>query len=351
MQSTIPIIILNWNGLSDTLECMKALEKQTYTNWLAYLVDNGSSGNDAQVLQEKFGQHPKIKLVLNSENLGFTKGNNAVLRKLISSESNYHYIALLNNDTKVSPHWLQELFNSAQEEKAAIVSSKMINYFYPKQMDNAGHRMLNTGEILPVGHAEPVENHNKTVENMGACAGAALYSVVMLRKIGIFDEYFKTGYEDAEIGVRAFVTGHKTIFAPKAEMLHKVSQSINKIRDYEYTLKIQMDIFYTYLKLFPLPVLIINFIPFIFKISAVLLIDIIFGRWKFLKVMLDALYRTAVTDRKMILQRRREFMQQHQLISSWKILKKQEFFLWFDIKRFKKHIIDGEQMVFEKYKD
>lgn len=351
MQSTIPIIILNWNGLSDTLECMEALEQQTYSNWLAYLVDNGSSGNDAQVLQEKFGQHPKVKLVLNTENLGFTRGNNAVLRQLIQPENDYPYIALLNNDTKVSPQWLQELINAARQENAAIVSSKMINYFNPKQMDNAGHRMLNTGEILPVGHAELIEKHNKIVENMGACAGAALYSVPMLRKIGIFDEYFKTGYEDAEIGMRAFVTGHRAIFAPKAEILHKVSQSINKIRDYEYTLKIQMDIFYTYLKLFPLPVLLINFIPFVFKIGAVLLIDVVFGRWKFLRVMLDALYRTAVTDRKMILTERKKFMQQHQLISSWKILKKQEFFLWFDIKRFKKHIIDGEQMVFEKYKN
>lgn len=330
---------------------MEALERSTYSNWLAYLVDNGSEEDNVQVLKEKYSDNPRIKLVLNDTNLGFTKGNNEVLREIIKSQYNYPYVALLNNDTKVSPHWLAELLAAAKNENAAIVSSKMINYFHPQQMDNAGHRMLNTGEILPVGHAEPIENLNEVFENLGACAGAALYSVPMLQEIGIFDEYFRTGYEDAEIGLRAYVTGYRTIFAPKAEILHKVSQSINKIRDYEYTLKIQMDIFYTCLKLLPFPVLFINLIPFIFKISAVLVIDVLFGRWKFLKVMLDALYRTLFTDRKMILTERRKFMQQHKLISSWKILKAQEFFLWFDIKRFKKHIIDGEQMVFEKYKN
>jgi len=74
----IPIIVLNWNGIEDTLECLDALSHQTHQNYQVYLVDNGSKGNDAQILKETFGQNEKITLVLNEENLGFTKGNNEV---------------------------------------------------------------------------------------------------------------------------------------------------------------------------------------------------------------------------------------------------------------------------------
>lgn len=345
----IPIIILNWNGLDDTLECIPSVLTQSYPHFHIYLVDNGSRPEQVQPLVEKYANHPKITLIQNKENLGFTRGNNVIMKQLLDDSSNIEYIALLNNDTKVDKNWLQELVLCAQTQKASIIASKMINYFHPHIMDNAGHKMLNTGEILPVAHAEPIEQYEETFENIGSCAGATLYEVAMLRQIGIFDEYFDTGYEDAELGLRATVTGYKCVFAPKAIVWHKVSQSINKIRDFKYTLKIQVDIFYTSLKLLPTTVLLIHFIPFVIKILMVLAIDVIFRRWKFLKVMLYAFYKILVADRKIIAANRKAFYKKQKTISSFKIMKHLEFFLLFDIRRFKKYIIQGETMVFEKY--
>ncbi len=346
---TIPIITLNWNGLSDTLECMEAVFQQSYQDFLVYLVDNGSKGDDAQILQEKFGTHPKVKLVLNDENLGFTKGNNVIMRQLIQED--FEYIALLNNDAFPHKDWLKNLVESAEQHQAGMVATKMVSYFNPQQLDNVGHKMLNTAEIIPIGHMEPVEDHLEVQENMGACAGAVLYSVSMLRDIGVFDEYFETGYEDAEIGVRANVLGYKTIFEPTAIVQHKISQSVNKIRDYEYVKKIQLNIFYAYFKLMPLGVLLINFPSFLFKYGSVLIIDILFFRWSFLKIMLDSIYTTITSERPTILASRRKFMQKHKPISSFKILKKMDFFLWFDIKRFVKFVLLRQKTTFEKYND
>lgn len=347
--TTIPIIILNWNGLSDTLECIPSVLAQTYDAFHIYLVDNGSKAEQVQPLVEQYGQHPKISLILNTENLGFTKGNNVVMQQILDNQPDVKYIALLNNDTKVHPDWLKELVNCAKTQDASIVSSKMINYFQPEIMDNAGHKMLNTGEILPIGHAEPIEQYETSFENLGSCAGATLYEAAMLRKIGIFDDYFDTGYEDAELGLRAVVTGYKCVFAPKAIVWHKVSQSINKIRDFEYTLKIQVDIFYTCLKLLPLPVLLIHFIPFVIKNLIVLVIDVVFRRWKFLKVMLYAFYVILFKDRQKVMAKRRAFFKQQSVVSTFSILPRLEFFLLFDIRRFKKYILEGETMVFEKW--
>ena len=53
----------------------------------------------------------------------------------------------------------------------------------------------------------------------------------MLHDIGIFDEFFSTGYEDAELGLRAMLAGYRQIFAPGAVVRHQIGASIDKIRD------------------------------------------------------------------------------------------------------------------------
>ncbi len=344
---TIPIIVLNWNGIQDTLECMESIFQQSYKDFIVYLVDNGSKGEEVNSLKAKFGDNEKVKLVLNPENLGFTRGNNEVLKSLIKNE--YKYIYLLNNDTAIDSKCLENMLKSAKKNSADIITCKMINYFDPSQMDNAGHQMLNTAEIVPIGHLQPIEEYNKVFENFGSCAGATLYSTQMLREIGIFDEYFETGYEDAELGARAVVLGYKSIFEPTAIVYHKMSQSVNKIRSFEYLQKIQINIFYTYFKLMPMPVLLLNLPTFLFKYGIVLLIDIIFLRIQFLKLLCKSIYRALTTERPIISQSRKAFFQKHRPRSSWEIQKRFTFFLWFDIQRFFKLILKNKKTYFEKY--
>ncbi len=345
----IPIIILNWNGIADTLECMESIFAQTYTDFKVYLLDNGSEGNDVEILKEKFGEDPKVQLILETKNHGFTLGNNLILEEYILPESDYEYVVLLNNDTTVSEDWLEQLLYNAQTHHADMVACKMVNYYDRKRMDNAGHKMLNTAEVIPLGYAEPVSEWDTLHENMGACAGAALYAVPMLCEIGIFDEYFDTGYEDAELGIRANILGYKSIYAPSAVVYHKESQSVSKIMNYDYLLKIQLNIFYSYFKLMPTASLLLNLPSLIFKYLMILVIDVIFIRPKFLKIMLHAMYRTLFTERKRILTARRNFMTKHRPISTFKLQKKMEFFLWFDIKRFIKYVILRRKTEFERY--
>jgi GT2 family glycosyltransferase len=114
----IPIIILNWNGLEDTLECMQSVLKQSFRDLQVYLVDNGSSGEDFFILQKKFDADARVHLIQNRENLGFTRGNNRILEQILSRTSPPPYIALLNNDTQVEPNWLENLLRCAQEAKS-----------------------------------------------------------------------------------------------------------------------------------------------------------------------------------------------------------------------------------------
>ena len=67
----ISIIVLNWNGLEDTVECIESLERLSYPNREIILVDNGSTDGSQEAVRERF---PQVILVQNSENLGFAAG-------------------------------------------------------------------------------------------------------------------------------------------------------------------------------------------------------------------------------------------------------------------------------------
>src|SRR3989338_5442408 len=131
-QPRVSVIILNWNGLDDTIECLESLKKITYPNYEVILVDNASSGDDVAQLRKKFGKY--IKIIQNDKNYGFAEGNNIAIRKVMK-ENKSKYVLLLNNDTVVDAKFLDELVKTGESDpKVGIVGPIIYNY-YTKEID------------------------------------------------------------------------------------------------------------------------------------------------------------------------------------------------------------------------
>ena len=345
----LPIIVLNWNGLEDTKECIESLLSQSYSSYHIYLVDNHSDNLEGQSLASLYQDNDQISVILNAENLGFTKAHIQIYKDIIVQLSDAKFLCLLNNDTFADPNWLHELTKAAEENDADIVSSKMIQYFNRDKMDNAGHKMLNTGEIIPIGHGEATNKYKDSFENMGACAGACLYRMDMLKQIGFFDPHFSTGYEDAELGLRAIVAGYKAVYCPKAIVYHKMGQSIKKIFDESYSLMIQNSILYSYFKLVPTFNIIIAIPSFIFKYASMFVIDILFFRIKYLKIIVKSL-NNLWSNRHYIRNSRTKFYNStKEPILTFDLSRKLEFFFLFDVKRFWSQIILRKKNSFDQY--
>ena len=182
----IPIIILNWNGLSDTIECLDSVLCIKNIPIEIILIDNGSAKVEQEKLQFLYGGHEDVTLILNNENRGFARGNDDIVKEIMQRDEVPEFIALLNNDTVVIDNWIKSLVDTALEYNADIISSKMVNYYDRRLIDNLGHFMLNTGEILPYGHRQEKEKFTDVIENVGACGGAVLYRTSMLKEIGFF---------------------------------------------------------------------------------------------------------------------------------------------------------------------
>ena len=233
------------------MECLDSLEKSTFQDFQVHLLDNGSTDDSWSLLQSNYAYHPKIRLFHSAKNLGFTGGNNLLFDRLQATVTPPRYLVLLNNDTVVAPDWLSKLVSFAERTQADLVSSKMIQYYHRHLMDNAGHYLLPTGEILRIGYGKSIDRYGKSFKNRGPCAGSGLYRWEMLRNIGLFDAYFSTGYEDAELGLRATQLGYRALYCPEAVVFHKGGQSLKKVNRQVWRAHTQKNILYTYVKLMP----------------------------------------------------------------------------------------------------
>ncbi|NDY96294.1 glycosyltransferase [Wenzhouxiangella limi] len=343
----VPVVVLNWNGLNDTINCIDHLLAAKDVSLRVILVDNASDGDDYDQLKARYGDNRLVELRRNPENLGFALGMNRILAELLATgpEQRPRYVALLNNDAFPEPGWLAALVEAAESTGAGAVASRMLRYDNPGLLDNAGHVFLNTGEVLPRGSAEPAATFSEPADVEGSCGGACLLRLDMLQDIGLFDAFYSTGYEDAELGLRAWLAGYRQVYQPAAQIRHKVGASIDKIRDLDYAVTLQVNIHYAYFKLMPASVIFWNMPWIMLKTLGMLIVPALTGRWRLLKVQWLALWRTAArwpeirrarSNRAPIRIRRRE------------ILRRQEFFLGRYWRYFRRFVLGREKTIFER---
>ena len=78
----VAIILLSYNRLQDTIECLKSVKKNTYPNYELHLVNNCSEEKDVKILKGKYNSFYDNLMEIKPKNLGFTGGNNFALNKL-----------------------------------------------------------------------------------------------------------------------------------------------------------------------------------------------------------------------------------------------------------------------------
>ncbi len=238
----VSIIILNWNGLEDTIECLESLKKITYSNYEVIVVDNGSAGNDVQVLEEKFGDY--IHLIKNDKNYGFTGGNNIGTRYALTN-SNPDYLLLLNNDTVVDPGFLNEMVKVAETDPAiGIAGGKVYYYDDPNRLQFVwakinlwGGRWVSTPLVVTPRMAKRnidrgQYNFIKEVDAVSVCC--FLVKRNALEDIGLLDESYFSLWEEADYYIRARRVGYKIVYVPKARIWHKGEQSTKRVTDLRY---------------------------------------------------------------------------------------------------------------------
>lgn len=211
----VAVIVPNWNGLAHLPTCLDALANQTFRPTETVLVDNGSTDGSTRLVRQ---QYPWVTVVELPTNVGFPAAVNTGIRSTTSP-----CVALLNNDTRPDPSWLDRLVHALESvPQADFAASKLLRFDSPHHIDSAGHGFsLTQCRGVDLGEGKPSTLFSQYAWVFGACAGAAIYRRSLFVDVGLFDEDFFFAYEDVDLDMRAQAAGHRCIYVPDAIAYHR----------------------------------------------------------------------------------------------------------------------------------
>jgi GT2 family glycosyltransferase len=225
----VSIIILNWNGKEDTIECLDSCKKITYSNYEIILVDNGSTDGSAEYFKNMY---PEIRIIENGTNLGFAEGNNIALRWILANGTDY--VLLLNNDTIVDPNFLSELMDVAKNTpEIGVVGPTVCYYNDVNRIQSAGAKIhWNKGKTT---HFTDISTIDK-IRDVDYIMGCALLAKSDLyTEIGLLNKNYFAYWEETDWCVRAHKAGYRIVHVPKSKIWHKGGSTSKKTSGfYEY---------------------------------------------------------------------------------------------------------------------
>lgn len=218
MKPKVIIIILNWNGLAETFECLNSLAKSSYRHTKIVVVDNGSTDHSAEIILQTY---PQLDVLRNSKNEGFCKGNNIGIRYAL--EHGADYVWLLNNDTEVEVDTIENLVEAAESSSEIGLVSPIIHYFGEKtKVQFAGSYIdIDTFDIHYPENKEKAGAVFQTGPSVLLWGTALLIKKAVIKNIGLLDERFFAYWEDTDYSLRSLKGGYRNVVCDTAMVYHK----------------------------------------------------------------------------------------------------------------------------------
>ena len=266
MSKKVYIIILNYNGWKDTIECFESVLKSDYNNYQVIVVDNDSPNNSMdyiinwaegkqevvyeedsklKYLSQPFKSKPleyifytkeealnggdkekenKLKnpivFIQAGENGGFAAGNNIGIKYALK-KNDFKYIWLLNNDTVIKKNSLTSLIEYADKNDIGICGSTLMHYYDTEKLQTYG------GTVNKFfATSKHILNKSDIDTKLDYIVGASfLIHKKVIYKIGLLPEEYFLYYEETDYCFNAKNNGFNLGVAINSIVYHKESRS------------------------------------------------------------------------------------------------------------------------------
>lgn len=217
----VGIVISNYNGWQDTVQCLESLQKQTYRNFEIILLDDASTNDSVQQLQKHLTENTVF--LPQEANSGFAAVNNVGMRRALADGCDW--VLLLNNDTVVAPDFLETLLR--ETPAGAVSCPKMLFLDPPHEIWFAGGELDRaTGKVKHLGGHEkdgPAFAEKKQVSFITFCC--VLLPRQVVEEVGFLDETLFMYCEDVDYCIRLADAGVPLWLLPDARIWHKAGGS------------------------------------------------------------------------------------------------------------------------------
>ncbi|MDD2799710.1 MAG: glycosyltransferase family 2 protein [Bacteroidales bacterium] len=226
----IAVVILNWNGKKLLREFLPSVIAHTNLELADIVVaDNGSTDDSLQILEAEFPTITRLPLL---DNWGFAEGYNRALNQLDNE-----YVVLLNNDVRVTEHWLEPMVEYLDSHPSTVACQpKIRSHRHPEQFEHAG---ASGGFIDVLGYPfcrgrllHQVETDTLQYEDItpifwatGACLFIRLNEY---KNVGGLDESFFAHMEEIDLCWRLKSRGKNLVCIPQSTVFHLGAATLSK---------------------------------------------------------------------------------------------------------------------------
>lgn len=220
MNNKTSIIILTYNNLEYTKNCLESIYKYTKKNsYEIIVVDNLSTDGTREWLKRQ----KNIKLILNNENKGFPVGCNQGIEVADKNSD----ILLLNNDTIVTKNWLDNLKICLHSDGKIGAVGSVCNQNENKQ--GVDFTYNNFDEMQRLAEINNISDETKWEEKVFLIGFCILIKREVINKIKKLDEKYTPGYiEDNDLSLRIISLGYKLILCHDSFIHHYLGTAFRK---------------------------------------------------------------------------------------------------------------------------
>ncbi len=222
----IAVVVVNWNSGAYLDKCLQSLKTQTLKPTRIIVVDNASTDDSLEGMEEKFLDCEFIRL---ESNTGFSFANNYAVQKADDCD----WIAFLNPDAFANPDWLEKLSKAVEEfPECASFGSHMLRH--------GSNRVDGTGDVYHVCGSAWRRDHGalsskverEKQEIFSPCAAASFIRRDVFIEVGGYDENFFCYFEDVDLGFRLQLKGFACRYVPDAVVEHVGSATTSRYSDF-----------------------------------------------------------------------------------------------------------------------
>jgi len=248
----LSVIILNYNVRYFLELCVLSVESALQNiDAEIIVVDNNSSDDSCEMIKSRF---PNVKLIQNSQNLGFPKGNNIGV-----SQAKGNYICILNPDTVIAEDTFEKVLAFAKKQNnLGIIGVKLIDgtgNFLPESKRGiptpwvAFTKITGLYKLFPKSnffnkyYAQHL-NKNQTGE-VEILVGAFMFlKKELYNEVGGFDEDCFMYSDDIDLSYMVLQKGKTNYYFHETTVIHYKGESTIKDNTYMKRFQQAMEFFY-----------------------------------------------------------------------------------------------------------
>ena len=214
----VTIAVITYNGEHLLEECLSAIKSQDYPEYEIMMIDDNSTDRSVDLVREKF---PEVKILQMNENRGPNPARNAAIIK-----SDTSYTLLVDDDAVLTPQCLRILMKTTKEySNIAICNPRIVLYDDRTRIQYDGSRLCYIGAVIARNSGASIQQVSKTTIPVSVVSGLTmLVERDKALQIGLFDEDYFFGWDDADFSLRMTISGFKCLHVPQAVVYHKLKK-------------------------------------------------------------------------------------------------------------------------------